>query len=59
MFKLSVAIVMAVQEMALYRLKRIAYLGEDFEAALMTLKASDHSDLAQSAEAVLGKLRSI
>jgi hypothetical protein len=50
---------MAVQEMALYRLKRIAYLGEDFEAALMTLKASEHSDLAQSAEAVLGKLRSI
>ena len=49
----------ATQEMALYRLKRIAYPGEDFEAALMTLKASEDSELAQRADTVLEKLRSI
>ena len=48
-----------IQEMALYRLKRIAYPGKDFEAILMTLKASEDSELAQRADAVLEKLRPI
>jgi len=50
---------MAVQEMALYRLKRIAYLREGFEAALITLKASENSELTHRAKPVLGKLRPI
>jgi len=46
----------AVKQMALYRLKRIAYPGEDFVAALTKLKASENSQFAQDTEAVLDKL---
>jgi hypothetical protein len=49
----------AIQQMALYRLKRIAYSGEDFGAALMILKESEYSEIAQGADAVLAKLQSI
>ena len=47
----------SIQEMALYRLKRISYPGEDFEAALTTLKMGADSELAQRADTVLSKLR--
>jgi hypothetical protein len=43
--------------MALYRLKRIAYPGEDYVRALTAIQAGQDSPLAQSAEAVLGKLQ--
>ena len=49
----------SIQEMALYRLKRIAYPGEDFEAALTTLKTGADSGLAQRADTVLSKLQPI
>jgi hypothetical protein len=46
----------AIKQMVLYRLKRIAYPGEDYAAGLTELKASDNSQFAQEAEAVLDKL---
>jgi hypothetical protein len=45
--------------MALYRLNRIAYPGEDFQAALVALKTSEDPELAQRAGAVLAKLQSV
>jgi hypothetical protein len=42
----------AIQGTALYRLKRIAYPGKDYEAMLMALKVSEHAEVAQSATAV-------
>jgi hypothetical protein len=47
----------SIQELALYRLKRIAYPGSDFESALVTLKESDDAEFARSAEIVLSKLK--
>jgi hypothetical protein len=47
-----------IQEMALYRLKRIAYSGKDYEAALIALQAHEDIEIAQRAEAVLAKLTS-
>jgi hypothetical protein len=46
----------SIQGTALYRLKRIAYPGEDYEAALNALLARENSELAQGAETVLRKL---
>lgn len=45
-----------LKELALYRLKRIAYPGEEFAAALAALKDGVNSQLAERAEAVLIKL---
>ncbi len=47
----------AIQKLALYRLNRIAYPGEDFEAALLALKAGDDSEIAQQADYILRKLQ--
>jgi hypothetical protein len=47
----------AIQRMALYRLNRIAYPGEDYEAALAALKGSENTELAQGADAILAKLK--
>ena len=47
----------SVREMALYRLHRISYPGEDFEAALLALKAGEDSEIAQRADAILRKLQ--
>ena len=46
-----------IQEMALYRLKQIAYSGEDYIMALTTLHAGQEVQLAQSAESILDKLQ--
>jgi hypothetical protein len=46
----------AIQGTALYRLKQIAYAGEDYEAALIALKTGENTELAQSAGTVLRKL---
>jgi hypothetical protein len=45
-----------IQGTALYRLKRIAYPGEDYEAALIALRAGEHAEMAQGAETVLRNL---
>jgi len=45
----------AVQETALYRLRRIAYPGEDYDAALLLVKTNANPELAQNAERVLSK----
>jgi hypothetical protein len=47
----------AIQEMALYRLKWIAYPGEDYAGVLTTLKASPDGQTAQVVEAILDKLQ--
>jgi hypothetical protein len=44
-----------LREMALYRLKRIAYPGEDFKDALMAIKVNSDAELARSADVVLAK----
>jgi hypothetical protein len=49
----------AIKQMALYRLKRIAYPGEDFMAGLTALKARENSQFPQDAEAVLDKLEGV
>ena len=46
-----------IQEMALYRLKRIAYPGNDFESVLVNLRQSEDTEFARSAEIVLAKLK--
>jgi len=46
----------AIKQMALYRLKRIAYSGEDYITALLALKTSVNSQLAQDSVIILDKL---
>jgi hypothetical protein len=46
----------AIQQLALYRLKRIVYPGEDYVTALTNVKGSEKSKLAQDAVVVLDKL---
>jgi hypothetical protein len=46
----------AIQGTALYRLKRIAYPGEDYEAALIALQAGENAEIAQGAQTVLRNL---
>jgi hypothetical protein len=46
----------AIKQMALYRLKRIAYSGEDYVTVLTELKAGQNGRIAQDVEAILDKL---
>lgn len=46
----------SIQGTALYRLKQIAYPGEDYQASLIALQTGANVELAQGAETVLRKL---